>query len=81
MPTNLHDEFVRLANRRCNTTDGNPRIQNRLATSHLATGFMRCVLEAAHHKWNDDVAFLVGHLVGNSQQHQHVVAFGYTEGI
>ena len=77
----LHDEFVWLAHGRSNTSNGAPRIHNGLSSSNGRVGFQGTILEASHHQGNNDVTFLLGHLGGNGQQHEHVVALGDAHGI
>ncbi len=37
--------------------------------------------EASHHKWYDDITFLLSHLLGNGQQHQHIITLRDSHGI
>ena len=59
---NSHNELVLLADRRCDTADGQPRVEDGLASGDRAPGLLGAVLEASEQDWNDRVSFFLGHL-------------------
>ena len=76
-----NDELVGLADGGGHPSDGAPRVHDGLATGDGAAGLQGAVLEAAHHEGHNHIPLSLGHLGGDAQQHQHVVALGDAHGV
>ena len=75
------DELVGLADGGGDPADGAPGVHDGLSSGDGGAGLEGAVLEAAHHEGHGDVALLLGHLGGDGEQHEHVVALGDAHGV
>ena len=57
-----HDELVLLADGGRDASDGQPRVEDGLASGDRASGLLGAVPEAPEQDRNDGVPFLLGHL-------------------
>ena len=55
---NLHDELIWLADSGGCTPNGAPGVHDGLAAGDSRASLHGAVLEAAHHKWDDNIALL-----------------------